>query len=194
MRPIGYAVGILSALALAGCAVAPPTGPGVMVLPGKDKTLEAFQADDGACRQYASAQIGNVAPADAATQSAVGSTALGTALGAAAGAAIGAAAGNPAAGAAIGAGAGFVTGGAAGLGAAEASGFSLQRRYDMGYLQCMAAKGENVQAAMAAYPAYAYYPPPYYPYPAYYGPAFLDFDFGFRGGGRRFHHFHHFRH
>jgi outer membrane lipoprotein SlyB len=206
MRPIGYSVSVLCALALAGCAVALPTGPNVMVLPGKDKSFEAFQADDTACRQYASAQIGYGSPAEAASQSAVGSTALGTVLGGAAGAAIGAAAGSPAAGAAIGAGTGFVTGGAAGLGAAQASGLSLQRRYDMGYVQCMAAKGENVQNATAAYPGYGYpyYPPAYYPYyPGYYGSAFVDFDFGFHGGhfhrfhGHGFHGshgFHHFRH
>jgi len=198
MRPIGYAVSIVAALALAGCAVAPPTGPDVMALPGKDKSLEAFQADDVACRQYASAQIGYFSPAEAATQSAVGSTVLGTVLGAAAGAAIGAATGNPAAGAAIGAGGGFLAGGAAGIGAAQASELSLQRRYDMGYLQCMSAKGENVPVAAAAYPAYAYYPyyPSYYPYyPAYYGPAFLGFGFAFSSGhshhSHNSHHVHH---
>jgi hypothetical protein len=196
MRPIRCAAAIIFALALAGCAVVPPTGPGVMALPGKDKSFEAFQADDAACRQYASAQIGDTSPAAAATESGVGSTALGTVLGAAAGAAIGAAAGNPAAGAAIGAGAGLVTGGAAGIGAAQASGISLQQRYDMGYVQCMSAKGENVPAASAVYGGYSYYPPyypyyapyypyypPYYPYYPYYGSAFFGFgaSFGFHG-------------
>jgi outer membrane lipoprotein SlyB len=199
MRPIRYAAAIIGFLALTGCVVAPPTGPSVMVLPGKDKSFEAFQADDAACRQYASAQIGNASPADAATQSGVGSTVLGTVLGGAAGAAIGAAAGNPAAGAAIGAGAGLVTGGAAGLNAASASGISLQQRYDMGYLQCMSAKGENVPAAastQAGYPYYPYYPyyPPYYPYyPYYYGPAFVGFGASFAfidHGGHHGHHFH----
>jgi outer membrane lipoprotein SlyB len=204
MRPFRCAVAIICALALAGCAVAPPTGPDVMVLPGKDKSFEAFQADDAACRQYASAQIGYASPAEAATESGVGSAALGTVLGGAAGAAIGAAAGNPAAGAAIGAGTGLVTGGAAGIGAAQASGMSLQQRYDMGYVQCMSAKGENVPAASASYPVYPYYPPyyayypPYYPYdPPYYGPAFFGFgaSFGFHGhGGHRGHHFHHSQH
>src|SRR5260370_29530879 len=74
MRPIRCAAAIVGALALAGCAVAPPTGPNVMVLPGKDKSFEAFQLDDAACRQYASAQIGYSSPAEAATQSGVGST------------------------------------------------------------------------------------------------------------------------
>ncbi len=202
MRPIRCAVAVIAALALAGCAVAPPTGPDVMVLPGKDKSFEAFQQDDAACRQYASAQIGYASPAEAATQSGVGSTVLGTVLGGAAGAAIGAATGNPAAGAAIGAGAGFLTGGAAGLGAAQASGTSLQRRYDMGYLQCMSAKGENVPAASAAYPVYPYYPPyyyyyppPYYPYyPPYYGPAFFGFGATFAFHDHHGHHSHHGHH
>src|SRR5260221_14704741 len=104
MRPIRCAAAIVGALALAGCAVAPPTGPDVMVLPGKDKSFEAFQADDAACRQYASAQIGYASPAEAATESGVGSTALGTVLGAAAGSALGAAPRHPAAGAPTGAG------------------------------------------------------------------------------------------
>jgi outer membrane lipoprotein SlyB len=201
MRPIRCAAAIVGALALAGCAVAPPTGPNVMVLPGKDKSFEAFQLDDAACRQYASAQIGYASPAEAATESGVGSTVLGTVLGGAAGAAIGAATGNPAAGAAIGAGAGLVTGGAAGIGAAQASGISLQRRYDMGYLQCMSAKGENVPAASASYPDYSYYPPyypyypPYYPYyPGYYGPAFFGFGAAFEFHSHHGHHFHHSQH
>src|SRR6266568_6004053 len=97
---------------LGGCAVVPPTGPDVMALPGKDKSFEAFQADDAACKEYASAQIGYGSPAEAANQSAIGSTVLGTVLGAAAGAAIGAATGNPAAGAAIGGGSGLFLGGA----------------------------------------------------------------------------------
>src|SRR5258708_22218869 len=120
MRPITRAAAIIGALALAGCAVAPPTGPGVMALPGKDKSFEAFQADDAACRQYASAQIGYASPAEAATESGVGSTALGTVLGAAAGAPIGAATRKPPAGGADRAGAPVVTRGAARKWAAQA--------------------------------------------------------------------------
>lgn len=195
---VGWA--IVGALALGGCAVAPPTGPDVMALPGKDKSFEAFQADDVSCRQYASAEIGYGSPSEAASRSAIGSATLGTLLGAAAGAAIGAAAGSPAAGAAIGAGSGLVVGGASGLDAAQASSSSLQRRYDIAYIQCMTAKGENVptQASNAtpyptyayAYPVYPYYDPFYRPYyPGFYGSAF--FGFGFH---HRHHHFNHFRH
>jgi hypothetical protein len=45
------------ALLLAACAPVVPTGPSVMVLPGGGKSLEAFQADDGACRPWATQQV-----------------------------------------------------------------------------------------------------------------------------------------
>jgi uncharacterized membrane protein len=77
-----------------------------MALPAQGKSFEEFQQDDATCRQFASTQTGNVAPAQAANDSLMNSAAAGTVLGAAAGAAIGAATGNPAAGAAIGAGSG----------------------------------------------------------------------------------------
>jgi hypothetical protein len=48
----------LSLLALAGCASAPPSGPGVLVLPGSGKSFDAFRADDTECRNFASSQIG----------------------------------------------------------------------------------------------------------------------------------------
>jgi hypothetical protein len=176
---------------LAGCAVAPPLGPSVSVMPGKDKSFAAFQADDAACRQYAAAQIGDGSPADAANQSALASATLGTLLGAAAGAAIGAATGNPAAGAAIGAGGGLFAGGTTGIAAAQAAGSSLQGRYDTSYMQCMSAKGALVpHLAYTAYPGYAV--PTYYPsyYPYGYGATFLSFGFGFRSGGHHRSHHH----
>src|SRR5262245_47769503 len=40
------------AAVIGGCA-STPTGPSVMVLPGPNKTMEQFQADDGRCRQVA---------------------------------------------------------------------------------------------------------------------------------------------
>ena len=91
---------IAAAIVLGACAVPLPAGPSILALPGKGKDFAAFQQDDATCRQYALAQIGDGSPAQAATQSVVGSAVLGTALGAAAGAAIGAVAGNPAVGAA----------------------------------------------------------------------------------------------
>ena len=167
---------------LSGCAVAPP-GPTVVAMPGKGKSFEDFQSDDSLCRQFAAQQAG-IAPSSAANQSLIGSAVIGTVVGAAAGAAIGAATGNPAAGAAIGAASGLGLGTVSGLGAASASGSSVQWRYDVGYTQCMSAKGESVpQLASASqsygYPGYGYgyypYPYSYYPYysyaaPGWYGP------------------------
>ena len=90
------------ACTVAACAVAPPSGPTVMALPSQGKDLAAFQQEDGQCRSYAAATIGDRQPGQAATQTTVGSAAVGTALGAAPGGAIGAAAGNAGAGATIG--------------------------------------------------------------------------------------------
>jgi hypothetical protein len=146
-------IGVLSA-----CAVI-PTGPNVMVLPAPGKPFEVFQADDATCRQYARAQLG-LEPAEAANQSAVTSGAVGTVLGAAAGALIGAGTGNPAAGAAIGAGSGLVLGGASGLGASGASAATSQARYDMAYVQCMYAKGNQVPGVATAPVARSTPPPP----------------------------------
>ena len=147
-------IGVLSA-----CAVVPPTGPNVMVLPTPGKSFEAFQADEAVCRQYARSQLG-MGPAEAASQSAVASGAVGTVAGAAAGALIGAGVGSPGAGAAIGAGSGLVLGGASGASAGGASAATLQARYDMAYVQCMYAKGNQVPGATAAPSARATPPPP----------------------------------
>jgi Glycine-zipper domain len=136
-------IGMLSA-----CAVI-PTGPNVMVLPAPGKPFEVFQGDDAVCRQYAQSQVG-IEPAEAANQSAVTSGAVGTVLGAAAGAIIGAGVGNAAAGAAIGGGSGLVLGSATGVQASGASAASLQSRYDMAYVQCMYAKGNQVPGVAVA--------------------------------------------
>jgi hypothetical protein len=183
---------LLGTLALGACAVGPPAGPTVAALPGKEKSLEAFQQDDAACRAYAAQTLGGVSPADAANQSMANSAVAGTLLGAAAGAAIGAAAGNPAAGAAIGAGSGLLLGSASGAGAADYSAASVQRGYDISYSQCMTARGDQVASGVAPapgpypagpypYPAYAYAPYPYYypPYPYYYPGPFIGVGFGF---------------
>ena len=134
------------ALLLAAC-VTVPSGPSVMVLPGTNKSFEAFQADSFMCQQYAQASLGyaGAAPGQpvadpAATNAVVG----GTLLGAAAGAAIGAASGQAGPGAAIGAGAGLLFGSAAGGNALNYGYYTNQRRYDNAYVQCMYAKGNQV--------------------------------------------------
>ena len=133
---------IAAGLLLAGCMPI-PTGPTVMVLPGGGKSFEQFQYDDYVCRQWAGRQVGITAN-EASTNAAVGSAAVGTVLGAATGAAVGAASGHPATGAAVGSGIGLLGGTAVGSENAQRAGYSAQRRYDIAYMQCMYAKGNQV--------------------------------------------------
>jgi hypothetical protein len=132
-------------LFLAACASA-PTGPNVMVLPGSGKSFDQFRFDDYECRQYAHAQSGGVAANQAAANSGVASAAVGAAVGTVAGAAIGGSEG-----AGVGAGLGLATGVLAGTGAAAQSGATAQHRYDMGYQQCMYAKGHKIPMAASRY-------------------------------------------
>ena len=198
MRLTKSIAALFGTLALAACAVEPPTGPEVVAMPGPGKTLPQFQEEDATCRGYALQQTGFASPSQAATQSALGSAAVGTVVGAAAGAAIGAASGNPGAGAAIGAGSGLVLGSAVGAGNAEASEESVQQRYDIAYAQCMTTQGDKVETppppppeSVYQYPpvGYAPYPPAYYSYPPpYYAyPPGIVFEGGF-GGGWGHHH------
>ena len=150
----------LMALLVVGACTTVPSGPGVLVLPGTGKSFEQFHADDYECRQFASAQVGGTTSNQAASDSAVKSAAVGTLIGAAAGAAI-----NGGRGAAVGAGGGLAVGALAGTGAAEDSAYSLQRRYDYSYMQCMYAKGHKVPvsgrfASSNPNPPAAYAPPP----------------------------------
>lgn len=149
----------VAALALAACTTI-PTGPSVMSLPGSGKSFDAFRADDAVCRQYALEQIGGAPPGQTAVDSGVRSAAVGTVVGAAAGAALGGSRG-----AATGAGAGLIVGSMAGTGAAEASGYGAQRRYDFAYTQCMYAKGNRIPVSGQMAPSRGYrgesgYPPP----------------------------------
>jgi hypothetical protein len=129
----------LTLLVLAGC-VTVPSGPSLMALPGTGRSFDQFRFDDSDCRQYADSQVGGNTPNQAGADSGVKSAAVGTLVGAAAGAAIG---GNSAA-AGVGAGVGLLAGALSGSGAANASSYSLQQRYDIGYTQCMYAKGHKV--------------------------------------------------
>jgi hypothetical protein len=146
----------LGVVLVAGCATPPPSGPSVMVLPGSGKSFDQFRYDDYECRQYATAQIGGATTQQAATDSAVKSAAVGTAVGAAAGGLMG---GNSGAG--VGAGLGLAAGALAGTDAANASAYTLQRRYDIGYQQCMYAKGHQIPMAASRYtPRRLAAPPP----------------------------------
>jgi len=149
---------ITACLVLTACATVPP-GPSVLVLPGTGKTFEQFQGDDAVCRQWALQQTGTT-PNQAGAASTVTGAAVGTAVGAGLGAAIGAAAGSPATGAAVGAGAGLLGGTAVGAGNAYGAGVSAQWRYDIGYVQCMYAKGNQVPVGRGSQPAYTSAAPP----------------------------------
>ncbi len=129
---------LLIACILTAC-VNMPTGPSVMTLPGSGKSFDQFRYDDNECREYAYQQIGGKTPQQSSLTSGVESAAVATGLGAAAGAALGGGHG-----AAIGAGIGLLVGGLVGSGTASASGDVSQQRYDIGYIQCMYAKGHRV--------------------------------------------------
>ena len=135
-------VSVAAGLLMTACATV-PTGPSVMVLPANGKSFEQFQADDAVCRQWSLQQVG-VTTKQTLVGNTVGGAAIGTAVGAAAGAAIGAAAGSPATGAAVGAGAGLLGGTAIGASAGSSGQDTVQRRYDMTYMQCMYAQGNQV--------------------------------------------------
>lgn len=159
---IAARISVLAALLLlAGCASVPPSGPSVAVMPGSGKNFVQFRADDAECRQYASSQIGGATAEQAQETSGLKSAAVGTAVGAAAGALIGGRHG-----AAVGAGTGLIVGSAAGSSAAQGSARTLQQRYDIGFQQCMYAKGHRVPVAgrfestRRAPSSYATPPPP----------------------------------
>ncbi len=148
------AVVLTTALAtvLSGC-VTPPMGPTIPVMPGPNKSLQAFQADESTCEGYASQRVAG--GAEAANNTAIGEGLLGTALGAGLGAAVGGGRG-----AAIGAASGAVVGTGVGANTSAGAQYSLQRRYDVAYAQCMQTQGNRVQHPRRAYP-----PPGPYPYP-----------------------------
>ena len=151
------------ALAVGGCASI-PTGPSMMVLPGSTKSFDQFRFDDGSCRQFSYDQVAGRTPTLAQEEAGVRSAAIGTVLGALTGAAI-----DGSSGAAAGAGVGLLMGGLVGAGAADASGYDAQRRYDYSYQQCMYAKGHRIpvsgrfaqaQAVQNQPAARRSYPPP----------------------------------
>ena len=161
---------VLLPLGLAACAVPPPTGPTIAVMPGQGKTLAAFQSDDATCRNFASARTGGASPAQAAATSGVATAAIGTGIGAAAGAAIGSASGAAGPGAAIGAASGLLFGSLLGVQNSAISAGNVQSAYNIAYAQCMTAEGNQVPppSAYPAYPgpyAYGAYPGYYYVYP-----------------------------
>ena len=136
MRSLKTIIFAGAAVLVAGCAVQ-PTGPSIRVLPAPYKPFEVYQRDQDECEAYASDRTRGAA--ERANNRAVGAAVIGTALGLG----IGAATGDghaAAAGAAIGAGAGTIVG----ADESNRSNYSLQRRYDDAFAECMYAKGNQV--------------------------------------------------
>jgi len=148
----------LALLAPTGCATV-PKGPSVMVLPGPGKPFEQFQADDAICRQWAAQQIG-LSPQETVKQNTVTGAVVGTAAGAGLGAAIGSASGNAGVGAAIGAGSGLFAGTATGANVGHLYGWEAQRRYDIAYMQCMYANGNQIPGMVTRTRRVQKIPPP----------------------------------
>jgi hypothetical protein len=136
-----------SALLLLAACASVPTGPSVMVLPGSNKSFDQFRFDDYECRQYASEYSGGKTAEQASADAGVRSAAAGAAIGALAGAAIGGNANAAAAGAGLGAAGGAI----AGTGAGAQSAYTVQGRYDIGYQQCMYAKGHQIPMSASRY-------------------------------------------
>src|SRR5271166_6271137 len=168
--------GAVAVMVSLGACVTAPTASTIPVIPGPNKSFEAFAADQNLCQQYATAQT---APqAAAATNQAVGTALVTTALGAGLGAAVGGGGwhGNAGRGAGIGAASGAVVGTALGASEAGFAQMSLQQQYDVLYGQCMAAHGDQVAGfspppgtppypGAPAYGPSSYGPPPYGPGP-----------------------------
>lgn len=153
------AVVLLAAAGVLGGCATMPTGPNVMVLPGPGKTFDQFQTDNAVCRQYARMQIGGASAAQTANNTTLKSAGVGALLGGALGAALG-----EGRGAAVGAATGAALGTAAGSSEGAQQGYSMQRRYDYAYMQCMYARGNRIPVAghFQAPPEQQreYYPPP----------------------------------
>jgi uncharacterized protein YcfJ len=124
-------------LVLSACAMQ-PLGPTVTVLPAPGKPFPAFAEDDTACKSFASTQVAG--GPEQANSAVIGSAVVGTLLGAGLGAAIGR--GGP--GAAIGAASGALIGTGVGASGNAWSQMSLQQRYNIAYMQCMYAKGNQI--------------------------------------------------
>lgn len=143
---------------LSGC-VTPPMGPTIPVMPGPNKSLEAFQQDEAVCEDYANQRVAGQVQAE--NNKAVTEGILGTALGAGLGAAVGGGRG-----AAIGAASGAVVGTAVGANSSNWAQMSVQQRYDFSYAQCMQTKGDQVPNMGPPRNPRRYPPPP----PPGYGP------------------------
>lgn len=164
MRKISPAFTAMAMLLLAGCVTA-PEGPSFEAMPGKGKSMQAFEQDDYYCQGYANDRVtGRV---DRANDKSATSTVLGAAIGAGLGAAVG-----NTKGAIIGGTAGGLIGNASSDPGYKQ--YGVQRAYDAAYAQCMTAHGNAVPRNGPWYGPHYGPPPPGYgpppPPPPGYGP------------------------
>lgn len=134
-----------TALLLVSCA-STPMGPTVRALPAPGKPFEQFQGEQASCKQYADDQVRG--QADRANSTGVIEGVGGTILGAGLGAAIGGGHG-----AAVGAGVGALGGTAVGASTSGREQRGIQEQYNNAYVQCMVAKGNQVQQPVVYAPA-----------------------------------------
>jgi len=137
MKSLRSATLCSTALLLAACA-STPMGPTVRTLPAQGKPFEVFQAEQASCKQYADEQVRGQAERANTTGllEGIGGTALGAGLGAAVGGGRGAA---------VGAAGGAIAGTAVGASTSSHEQRGIQQQYDDAYVQCMVAKGNQVQ-------------------------------------------------
>ncbi len=158
-------------LLISACA-STPMGPTVRVLPPQGKSFDQFQMEQYSCKQYADDQVRG--QAERANTTGVLEGLGGTVLGAGLGAAIGGGQG-----AAIGAASGAVAGTAVGAHTSSSDQKGIQQQYNDAFVQCMVAKGNQIDrpAVYAPAPTVIYTqpapptvvytqpaPPPYYGY------------------------------
>lgn len=133
---------LFAALLLSGC-VTPPMGPTALVMPGQGKQFEAFASDQSTCKQFASGEVDG--GATLANLSEFGTTAMTAALGAGVGGAV-----RGTQGAEVGGGVGGLAGLATASHGAAAGQGSLQSRYNLAYVQCMYARGNQIATTAPA--------------------------------------------
>jgi hypothetical protein len=137
-----------ASLIMVGCVVSPPQGPSILTFPGTDKSAVAFQQDQSICQRHAISHSDYGLPSEPATQTPDGSAAANTAAGAA-----------PA---------------GADAESNKASAPAVAEMPDeLGYAQCMAARGNTVQLS------------PVFLYNEQYADAYPD-GFGYGSGGYPF--------
>lgn len=141
-------------LLLGGCASF-PQAPTVLALPGTNKGLDQFRADDNTCRQFAHEQMRDKTHSDAVNRAGARSAATGAIVGGAIGAGI-----SGRHGAVAGAGTGLVIGGLSAGYAGHGSNYRMQQNYDFHYIQCMYAKGHRVPGNSVFTPDSERPPPP----------------------------------